>query len=40
MKRVLVDQGNGAEIMYLDLYKGFKLKPENLVNYDSPFGGV
>ena len=40
VKRVLVDQGNGAEIMYLDLYKGFKLKPENLVNYDSPFGGV
>ena len=30
MKRVLVDQGSGAEIMYLDLYKGLSLKPEDL----------
>ena len=25
--------------MYPDLYKGLKLKPENLVNYDSPLVG-
>ena len=36
MKRVLVDQGSGAEIMYLDLYRGLNLKPENLTAYDSP----
>ena len=39
MKRVLVNQGSGAEIMYSDLYKGFKLKPEDLVSYDSPLVG-
>ena len=27
MKRVLVNQGNGAEIMYLDLYEELNLKP-------------
>ena len=36
MKRVLVDQGSGVEIMYPDLYKGLNLKPENLTTYDSP----
>ena len=36
VKRVLVDQGSGAEIMYLDLYRGLNLKPENLTAYDSP----
>ena len=36
MKRVLVDQGNGAEIMDPDLYKGLNLKLENLTTYDSP----
>ena len=36
MKRVLVDQGSRAEIMYLDLYKGLNLKPEDLTAYDSP----
>ena len=33
---MLVDQGNGVEIMYPDLYKGLNLKPENLTAYDSP----
>ena len=37
MKRVLVDQGNRAEIMYPDLYKGLNLKPEDLTTYDSPW---
>ena len=27
VKRVLVNQGSGAEIMYLDLYEGLNLKP-------------
>ena len=35
MKRVLVDQGSGVQIMYPDLYKGLKLKTEDLVSYDS-----
>ena len=36
VKRVLVDQRSGAKIMYLDLYKGLTLKPEDLLKYDSP----
>ena len=36
VKRVLVDQGNGAEIMYPDLFKGLKLRSKDLTCYDSP----
>nr|XP_023897541.1 uncharacterized protein LOC112009435 [Quercus suber] len=36
VKRVMVDQGNGAEIMYPDLYKGLNLKPEDLTPYSCP----
>ena len=36
VKRVLVNQVSGAKIMYLDLYKGLNLKPEDLTAYDSP----
>ena len=36
MKRVMVDQGSAAEIMYPDLYKGLGLKPEDLMTYSSP----
>ena len=39
VKRVMVDQGSEAEIMYLDLYKGLNLKPEDLTGYDSPLLG-
>ena len=35
VKRVLVYQGSGVKIMYLDLYSGLNLKPENLKMYDS-----
>ena len=35
MKRVLVDQGNTVEVMYPDLYKGLKLRLEDLTAYDS-----
>ena len=34
MKRVLMDQGSGTEIMYLDLYKGLNLRLEDLIAYD------
>ena len=36
MKKVLVDQSSGVEIMYPDLYKELNLKPEDLTAYDSP----
>ena len=36
VKRVMVDQGNAAEIMYPDLYKGLKLKAKDLTPYSSP----
>ena len=36
VKRVLVDQGSGAEIMYPDLYKRLNLKPKDLTAYNSP----
>nr|XP_023876607.1 uncharacterized protein LOC111989031 [Quercus suber] len=39
VKRVLVDQGSGVEIMYLDLYRGLNLKPEDLEMYDLPLVG-
>ena len=39
VKRVLVDQGSGAEIMYPYLYKGLNLKPEDLSKYNSPLVG-
>ena len=35
-KRVMVDQGSTAEIMYPDLYKGLNLKAEDLTSYSSP----
>ncbi|XP_075640638.1 uncharacterized protein LOC142612425 [Castanea sativa] len=36
IKRVLVDQGSSVKIMYPDLYKRLKLRPEDLASYDSP----
>nr|XP_023884814.1 uncharacterized protein LOC111997007 [Quercus suber] len=36
VKRVMVDQGNAAEIMYPDLYKGLNLKLDDLTLYNSP----
>ena len=35
VKRVMVDGGSAAEIMYLELYKGLKLKLEDLMLYSS-----
>ena len=31
-----MDQDNGTEIIYPDLYKGLNLRPEDLTAYDSP----
>ena len=39
VKRVLVDQGSNVEIMYPDLFRGLKLRPEDLACYDSPLIG-
>ena len=36
VRRVMIDQGSAAEIMYPDLFKGLGLKPENLTTYISP----
>ena len=40
MKRVLIDQGSGAEVMYPDLFKGLGLKAEDLSKYDTPLVGL
>ena len=36
MKRVMVDQGSAAEIMYPDLYRGLNLRAKDLTPYSSP----
>ena len=36
VKRVMVYQGNAAEIMYPDLFKGLNLRTEDLTPYNSP----
>ena len=36
VKRVMVDQGSAAEIMYSDLYKELSLRAEDLTPYSSP----
>ena len=35
VRRVLVDQESGAEIMYPNFYRGLNLTPEDLDTYDS-----
>lgn len=35
VKKVMVDQESGVEIMYPDLYKRLGLKPEDLAEYDT-----
>nr|XP_023922704.1 uncharacterized protein LOC112034144 [Quercus suber] len=35
-KRVMIDGGSAAEVMYPNLYKGLGLKPEDLSPYSSP----
>ena len=35
VRKVMIDQGSAAEIMYPDLFKGLGLKPEDLTTYSS-----
>ena len=39
VKRVIIDQGSGAKIMYPDLFKALRLKPKDLSKYDAPLVG-
>ncbi|XP_075636808.1 uncharacterized protein LOC142609052 [Castanea sativa] len=39
VKRVLIDDGSGAKIMYPELFRGLNLKVEDLEKYDSPLVG-
>lgn len=39
VKRVMIDQGSGTDVMYPDLYKGLGLKKEDPSNYDAPLVG-
>ena len=34
MKRVMVDQGSGADVMYPDLSEGLRLKNQDLMKYE------
>ena len=36
VKRVMIDQGSGTDVMYPDLFKGLGLKNQDLAKYDSP----
>ena len=36
VKRVMIDQGSGVDIMYSDLFKGLGLKNQDLAKYESP----
>ena len=39
VKSVLINRGSGAEVMYLDLFRGLGLKNEDLSKYDTPLLG-
>ena len=36
VKRVMIDQGSGADVMYPDLFEGLGLKNQDLMKYDMP----
>ena len=36
VKRVMIDQGSGADVMYPDLFEGLGLKTQELAKYDTP----
>ena len=36
VKRVMIDQGSGADVMYPDLFEGLRLKNQDLTRYDMP----
>ena len=39
VKKVMVDQGSGANVMYPDMFRGLRLKKEDLLTYDAPLVG-
>ncbi|XP_075655703.1 uncharacterized protein LOC142625848 [Castanea sativa] len=39
VKRIMINQRSGADVMYLDLYRGLGLKKEDLSKYDTPLMG-
>ena len=39
VKRVMIDQGSEADVMYPDLFKGLGLKKEDLIKHTSPLVG-
>ncbi|XP_075640451.1 uncharacterized protein LOC142612219 [Castanea sativa] len=39
VKRIMIDQGSGADVMYPDLYRGLRLKKEDMSKYDTPLMG-
>ena len=39
VKRVMVDQGSGVDVMYPDLFKGLGLRKEDLTKHISPLVG-
>ena len=39
VKRVMIDQESGADIMYPNIYKRLGLKPNDLSKYDTPLVG-
>ncbi|XP_065633726.1 uncharacterized protein LOC136069298 [Quercus suber] len=39
VRRVMVDEGSAAEVMYPDLFRGLNLKSEDLTAYSSPLVG-
>ena len=39
VKRILIDQGSGAEVMYPNLFRGLGLKNEDFSKYDMPLVG-
>ena len=36
VKRAMIDQGSGADVMYPDLFEGLGLKSQDLAKYDTP----
>ncbi|XP_075674721.1 uncharacterized protein LOC142643878 [Castanea sativa] len=39
VKRIMIDQGSGIDVMYLNLYRGLGLKKGDLFKYDTPLMG-
>ncbi|XP_075655104.1 uncharacterized protein LOC142625310 [Castanea sativa] len=39
VKRIMMDQGSGVDVMYPDLYRGLGLKKGDLSKYDTPLMG-